>query len=81
MWLNQIRGDAFLKLLVPSSHLRTFFFKEERLAGWGGEVERGIGCVLLFICLRIFLCVSFLYFLGLHPQHMEVPRLGVESEL
>ena len=24
---------------------------------------------------------SFLSFLGLHPQHMELPRLGVESEL
>ena len=23
----------------------------------------------------------FLVFLGPHPQHMEVPRLGVESEL
>jgi len=23
----------------------------------------------------------FLIFLGLHPQHMEVPRLGVQSEL
>ena len=29
---------------------------------------------LLFIYL-------FLVFLGLHPQHREVPRLGVESEL
>ena len=25
--------------------------------------------------------VFFFYFLGPHPQHMEVPRLGVESEL
>ena len=25
---------------------------------------------------KIFFC-----FLGLHPQHIEVPRLGVESEL
>ena len=24
---------------------------------------------------------SFFFFLGLHQQHMEVPRLGVESEL
>ena len=23
----------------------------------------------------------FFFFLGLHPQHMEVPKLGVESEL
>ena len=23
----------------------------------------------------------FFFFLGLHPQHMEIPRLGVDSEL
>ena len=28
-----------------------------------------------------FLFFCFFVFLGLHPQHMEVPRLGVESEL
>ena len=31
-------------------------------------------CVCLFVCL-------FLVFLGLHLQHMEVPKLGVELEL
>ena len=25
--------------------------------------------------------ISFFFFLRLHPQHMEVPRLGVKSEL
>ena len=33
---------------------------------------------------HVFLFVFWVfvfYFLGLHPQHMEVPRLGVESEL
>ena len=33
-----------------------------------------LGCC--FVCL--FVCFSFL---GLHSLHMEVPRLGVESEL
>ena len=34
----------------------------------------------LYIHLHSFvLCVCI--FLGLHPWHMEVPRLGVESEL
>ena len=28
-----------------------------------------------------FTIFFFFCFLGLHPQHMEVPRLGVESEL
>ena len=29
------------------------------------------------------ICYCFLstFFIGLHPQHMEVPRLGVEAEL
>ena len=27
------------------------------------------------------LLISFLFFLGPHQRHMEVPRLGVESEL
>ena len=29
----------------------------------------------------LFFCFSFFGFLGPHPQHMEVPRLDVESEL
>ena len=28
-----------------------------------------------------FVLYCFVLFLGLHPQHMEVPRLGVELEL
>ena len=28
-----------------------------------------------------FFFFSFFVFLGLHPQHMEVPRLGVQSEM
>ena len=28
-----------------------------------------------------FVCLFLLLSLGLHPQHMEVPRLGVELEL
>ena len=29
----------------------------------------------------LFLFVFLVVFLGLHPRHMEVPRLGVELEL
>ena len=28
-----------------------------------------------------FVCLFVFVFLGPHPQHMEVPRVGVESEL
>ena len=31
-----------------------------------------------FVCVCVCVCVCFL---GSHPQHMEVPRLGVKSEL
>ena len=31
--------------------------------------------------LTVFLLFCFLIFLGLHPRHMEVPRLDIESEL
>ena len=29
----------------------------------------------------MYVCIYVLFFLGLHQQHMEFPRLGVESEL
>ena len=35
---------------------------------------------LLHPHLPLFFCCLFVCFLGLYPQHMEVPRLGVESE-
>ena len=35
---------------------------------------------LLFFSFFLFIFGLFV-FLGLHPQHMEVPRLGVQSEL
>src|SRR5512135_581454 len=34
-----------------------------------------------FFFFFIFLFLSFFYFFGPLPRHMEVPRLGVESEL
>ena len=38
--------------------------------------------IYTFICPFVFLFVClFVCFLGLHPQHMEVPSLGVKSEL
>ena len=30
------------------------------------------------VCVYVCMC---LFFVGPHPRHMEVPRLGVESEL
>ena len=35
----------------------------------------------LSLSLSVSLSLFFSVFLGLHPWHMEVPKLGVESEL
>ena len=37
--------------------------------------------MLVFTFLFIYLFILSFVYLGLHPQHMEVPRLGIQSEL
>ena len=36
---------------------------------------------LFFFLIFLFIILSFCFFFGLLPWHMEVPRLGVESEM
>ena len=50
--------------------------------------KTNLSSLLLFLCIRsnfyLFICVFiylFICFLGLHPLHIEVPRLGVKLEL
>ena len=43
---------------------------------WGRDFTSEL-CIL-FVCLFVF---GLSLFLGPHPQHMEVARLGVQSEL
>ena len=47
-----------------------------RLRGGLGDQRKSL---LLYLFIYLFICL--LVFLGPHSQHMEVPRLGVESEL
>ena len=44
-------------------------------------MERKINIIVRPYLLAFFILFFFFCLLGLHPQHMEVPRLGVESEL
>ena len=46
-------------------------------------LPRSIGGIIIYSIYSLVECVcfSFSFFLGPHLQHMEVPRLGVESEL
>ena len=47
-----------------------------------GKLGSGLtGNSLISFCFCFFLFFLFFVFLGRHPQHMEVPRLGVQSEL
>ena len=70
-------SDSVMLLFQIHSHIR-----HHRILGGGlcailqvpvGKTQSYFG-VFWFVCL-------FLVFLGPHPQHMEVPRLGVKSEL
>ena len=48
------------------------------------QVETTVKVMSLYPDKTMHLCVLYLFifvFLGPHPWHMEVPRLGVESEL
>ena len=49
----------------------------------GFAVREGSKIVLtrLSLSLSLFFFFFFLCFLGLHPKHVEVPRLGVDLEL
>ena len=44
-----------------------------------GNTNRHKGKVCGFF-VRLFVCFFLFFFLALHPQHMQVPRLGVELE-
>ena len=44
------------------------------------DIYSGVGLQYHMVTLFLIFLFDFA-FLGLHPWHMEVPRLGVESEL
>ena len=64
-------------------------------AEWGVSTNSDRSCILIFqpgctvffflvcvcVCVSVCLCVCVCVCLELYPWHMEVPRLGVESEL
>ena len=70
---------------------REFQFGEDeqvlKVDGVDGSVTARIylmpqNCTLTMVTVvNFFFFLSFCYFVGLLPRHMEVPRLGVESEL
>ena len=41
---------------------------------------KSYGCMVVIVAV-LYLFIYLFCFLGPHPRHMEVPRLGVQSEL
>ena len=70
----------FIKLTLSLVLLPTLLFVLIRTHGSlekkRNVLKSAVSLGLFFLFLSFFFC-----FLGPHPQHREVPRLGVESEL
>ena len=67
-----------LPILHLSSHLYLFYLSPN-MAFQSNPISKATP---LNIPLCVFVCfLAFFAFLGLHLGHMEVPRLGVKSEL
>ena len=47
----------------------------------GNFQETHSGSVCMYMCVHVCVYFFLFFFLGPHPWHVEVPRLGVESEL
>ena len=87
-WLRKIGTSVLCSLLLlsgPESSNRTFCdngnalflqaVNHKHVSATTGKLN-----IYLFIYAIIYLCIYFV-FVGLLLQHMEIPRLGVESEL
>ena len=51
------------------------------VVGSGGSEVYVLLFAILWKVLTLLLFLSFFFFLGLHQQHIEILRLGVDSEL
>ena len=79
MWLSIIYLLVLVLSWVDSKHFVCLFVLQV-LGHWICTYPTNLSIDILFskvvIPIYLFICFS-----GLHPQHMEVPRLGVKSEL
>ena len=55
--------------------------KYEHLLGTGPWDWKSVCPKVAYVCSKKMIFFLSFVFLGLHMQHMEIPRLGVESEL
>ena len=81
---NHRGSNTFLKksrFLILLSHILWFQCHFLHFHVYPFAVPFGYHYFHWFLCVCETYVVLFFIFLGLHLQHMEVPRLGVESEL
>ena len=75
-WLSYLQGTLHLPAMTAGVYQEDFFF----FNGLNTPITRqDMSYWIFFSFLSIFF--FFFFFLVLHPWHVEVPRLGVESEL
>ena len=91
--LSRVTPDNAQKILHPWIPTGGWSFPQGHLTmsgdiSWSSQLGRGVKRILLTssrqrsgMLLNIFFFFVFLRFLGPLPHHMEVPRLGIESEL
>ena len=71
-WNGTVVSKRFLGELIPELNFKRRSGKEKVVG------QDGISSFSFFLSFFFFF---FFVFLGLHPWHMEVSRLGVQSEL
>ena len=72
--------------MISCSILSLFSFCDSnytyiKMAAIAPQVTESLSLLLMFSFCFPDRIISFLFFLGLHQRHMEIPRLGVKSEL
>ena len=87
-WNNQLTRSIYYYLRINKTVVETSpqlsILLSEACISWTRKPSLLFLILILFLKLLllcfIFITLSFV-FLGPHPQHMEVPRLGIKSEL
>ena len=73
-------AQNFLSVALEIDHFLQFYAKEpggNKAVFQQEHILEGV----IDLCFSLRIMDDFFFLLGPHPWHMEVPRLGVESEL
>ena len=71
-----MEGSCHIWLLLHKKYVHSGYYKCEVL-----KSPSWMGCFRITWVVILFYFILFICFLGLHPQHMEISRLGIKSDL